>query len=251
MDALADLEDRRDRRDRPQRRRRVVAVFAGQLQRQVAAERVAGHRDGRQAVDRRQLVDDVPGVGGQARVEQAGRQMLGVAAVPLVQPHDVHAAGERLGGDAAHVVRVARAVQPVQEQMSVGCSQGRGCQWQCASTRASCRRRNSGASAEEAAESSAGCPSRRASFGGRSRSDGRGTNVSSAFMRRDLFQRSACTSVGDRRWMASKELEPKAARQTRPRKTCRLRETVGPTFAGRAGLTIAAAALHPSSAVGP
>ena len=40
--------------------------------------------------------------------------MLGVAAVPLVEPDDVHAAGERLGGHAAHVVRVARAVQTVQ-----------------------------------------------------------------------------------------------------------------------------------------
>ena len=39
--------------------RRVRAVLAGQLQRQVAAERIAGDGDRRQAVDARQLVDHV------------------------------------------------------------------------------------------------------------------------------------------------------------------------------------------------
>src|SRR5262249_50572005 len=68
--ALADLENRRDRGDRYQRARRAIAVLAGELQREVAAERVAGDRDRRQAVDLGELLDDVTRVGGQARVKQ-------------------------------------------------------------------------------------------------------------------------------------------------------------------------------------
>src|SRR5438876_7248544 len=40
--------------------------------------------------------------------------MLGIAAVTLIEPDDVHAAVERLRGEAAHVMGVARAVQTVQ-----------------------------------------------------------------------------------------------------------------------------------------
>ena len=114
-----------------------VAVLAGQLQREIAAERIAGDGDRRQAVDARQLVDDVRGVGGQAGMKQPGGQMLGVAAVALVQAHDVHAARERLRGDAAHVVRVARSVQAVQRDERRRAPTARGCQWQSATTRAS------------------------------------------------------------------------------------------------------------------
>src|SRR2546427_3728785 len=47
-------------------------------------------------------------------MEKSGREVLGVAAVPLVEAHDVHAACERFRGNPAHVVRVARPVQAVQ-----------------------------------------------------------------------------------------------------------------------------------------
>ncbi len=42
--------------------------------------------------------------------------MFRVAAVALVQPHDIHAARERFGRDTTHVVRVARPIQAVQHQ---------------------------------------------------------------------------------------------------------------------------------------
>ena len=47
-------------------------------------------------------------------MEQPFGQVLGVAAVALVQPHDIHPTRERLGGEPAHVMRVARPVQAVQ-----------------------------------------------------------------------------------------------------------------------------------------
>ena len=112
--ALADLDDRRHGGDADQRRRRAAAVLARELQREVPAERIAGDRDRRQPVDVGQLVHDVRGVGGQPRVKEPFRQMLRIAAVALVQPHDVHAARERFRGEAAHVVRAARSVQAVQ-----------------------------------------------------------------------------------------------------------------------------------------
>ena len=97
-----------------QRPRRMCPVFGGELQRDVAAERVARDRDRRQSINLAQLVDDVRGVGGQPGVKQADRQLLGVAAVALVEAHDVQAAAKRLGGEAAHVVGLARSVEPVQ-----------------------------------------------------------------------------------------------------------------------------------------
>src|ERR1700724_1993119 len=42
--------------------------------------------------------------------------MFRIAAVPLVQPQDVHAPRERLCGEALHVVRLARPVQAVQRE---------------------------------------------------------------------------------------------------------------------------------------
>ena len=42
------------------------------------------------------------------------RQVLRAAAVALVEPDDVEAGGKRLVGDAAHVMRLARSLEPVQ-----------------------------------------------------------------------------------------------------------------------------------------
>ena len=71
---------------------------------------------------------------------------------------DVEAGAERLVGDATHVVRVARPFEAVQQRRASGASHGRGCQWQCASTRVSLRRRNSAASPAAAAGTIAGGP---------------------------------------------------------------------------------------------
>src|SRR5438876_11389640 len=48
-------------------------------------------------------------------MKQAGRQMLRSAAVPLIQPDDVHSALERLCRNPLHVMRVARGIQSMQE----------------------------------------------------------------------------------------------------------------------------------------
>ena len=96
--------------------RRVVAVFTRELQRQISSERVAGDADGSEAVDVREFVHDESRVRRQSGVKEACREMLGVPAVSLVEPHDVHALLERLGRDAAHVVRVARCVEAVQQK---------------------------------------------------------------------------------------------------------------------------------------
>ncbi len=45
VDALRDLDDRRDGRNGSHGARRVAAVLAGELEREVAAQRVAGHGD--------------------------------------------------------------------------------------------------------------------------------------------------------------------------------------------------------------
>src|ERR1700674_1903486 len=92
------------------------AVLACKLEGEIPAERVAGDADRRQAVDRAQLVDHVRGVSRETGMKQAGRKMFRIAAVPLVQPQDVHASRERLRGEALHVVRVARPVQAVQRE---------------------------------------------------------------------------------------------------------------------------------------
>src|SRR5438552_1189493 len=47
-------------------------------------------------------------------MKQADRQLLRVAAIALVEAHDVQAATKRFGGKPAHVVRVARSVESVQ-----------------------------------------------------------------------------------------------------------------------------------------
>jgi hypothetical protein len=115
-DAIADLENRRHRRHAAQRGRRGTAVLAGELQREVAPERVTGDHHRSNAIHRRQLADHVFRVGREPGMEQTGREMLGAAAVPLVQAYDAHAAGEGLGAEALHVVGVARAVEAMERE---------------------------------------------------------------------------------------------------------------------------------------
>ena len=67
-----------------------LSAIRCELQREVPAERISDDGDGRQLIDCRQLVDDVPGVGSEAGVKQTGREVLGVATIALVETHDVH-----------------------------------------------------------------------------------------------------------------------------------------------------------------
>ena len=93
-----------------------VAQLAGQLHGDVAAERVAGHGEARQPVAIAQLGQHAQRIGGQPRVIEPARQVLGAAAIALVEPDDVESGGEGLLGQAAHVMRFARALETVQRQ---------------------------------------------------------------------------------------------------------------------------------------
>ena len=97
-------------------RRERVADLAGELQRQVAAQRVAGDGHCRDAIAYDQFVQHEQRIVRQPGVIQAARQMLRLAAVALVQAHDVPARRKGLLGHAAHVVRRARAFEAVQQQ---------------------------------------------------------------------------------------------------------------------------------------
>ena len=127
--ALADFDDRRHRGDADQRCGRV----ARRTRRRASApgcRRASSRRRRSPAdpVDRHQFVDDVRGVGGQAGMEQPFREMLRVAAVALVQAHDVHAARERLRrrGRACSAPRSIRSGRAARS--SVACVHGCACQ---------------------------------------------------------------------------------------------------------------------------
>ena len=112
-DARRQIHRRRDGADGPQGVRR---RGAGQPEREVAAQGVARHGHRRKPVDRGQLPDDRGRIRREARVVEAAREVLGLPAVALVEQHHVEAAGERLVGEPAHVVRPARPLEPVQGQ---------------------------------------------------------------------------------------------------------------------------------------
>src|SRR4029453_10106378 len=48
-------------------------------------------------------------------MEQTRREVLGIPAVALVEPYDVHPARETFRCDAAHVMRIARSVQAMED----------------------------------------------------------------------------------------------------------------------------------------
>ena len=102
---------RRQRRPAPGRRQ----PLAGELQREIAAERVAGEGEARQAIVAGEDTHHLERVGGQPRVVEPATQVLGAAAIALVETHDVEAAGPGLVGHAAHVVPVTRPLEAVQQ----------------------------------------------------------------------------------------------------------------------------------------
>src|SRR6266545_3980742 len=114
VDAVRDLEDRRHGAHCPQRARRVRAEISRQLQREVSSQRVAGDDDAVDAVARADLVHHKDRIVRQPRVIEAGREVLGAAAVALVQEHGIESCGVCLFGDPRHVMRGARALETVQ-----------------------------------------------------------------------------------------------------------------------------------------
>ena len=94
----------------------MIAELACQPNRKIPAERVARHADLPNPVDIHEFAHDSEWIRRQARVIQARRQMLGSAAVALVQQHRVPASARGLRCKTAHVMRLTRAFESVQGQ---------------------------------------------------------------------------------------------------------------------------------------
>ena len=142
--------------------------LAGELQRQIAAERVAG--DGERVGCRSRSISSRitnSGIVRQPGVIEAARQVLGAAAIPLVQPDDVPAGGPGLVGHAAHVVRDAGALEAVQQQQRRVVLRPRRASGSAPARARRRRRRSTGRPAQAAAETGAAWPTRRASACGR------------------------------------------------------------------------------------
>ena len=116
LHARGQIHRRRHGADGLQLREPLVAELARQLQRQVAAERVAGDGQLPDAFGPDQLAHDEQRVVRQTRVVQPAGEMFGVAAVPLIEADHIPAGGPRLVGDAGDVVSEARALEAVQQQ---------------------------------------------------------------------------------------------------------------------------------------
>src|SRR3954470_1947102 len=114
-DAFGELNDGGDRTHALQRGRRRTAVVSGELEREVAAKRVAGDH---YPIDpfTSDFCDDVGGVGGEAGMVQPVAQGFGAAAVPLIEQEHVESACVRLRRNSPHVVGGARAFETMQHQ---------------------------------------------------------------------------------------------------------------------------------------
>src|SRR5207237_9712986 len=102
--------------DAAQLRRRRRSEIAGELQREVAAKRVAGDRDRWEAIYLDELAHHEMRIMRETRMVQAVGERFGAATIALIQAHRVKARGERLIGEDAHVMRGARALHAVQQQ---------------------------------------------------------------------------------------------------------------------------------------
>ena len=116
LHAVFEFDHRRDRGKSLHLWKLLGAQFAGQFHRDIATQRIARHGESRQAVAVAQLPQDEERIGREPRVIEPARQVLGTAAIALIEADDVEAGGQGLVGHAAHVVREARAFQPVQHQ---------------------------------------------------------------------------------------------------------------------------------------
>ena len=116
-----------------------------------------------------QLAQHEQRIVGQAGVVEAAREMLGLAAVALIETYNIPARGKGLVGHAAHVVRSARALEAVQEQQR---RMARGLGMPVTMREHTCVGRDVEETRRQAmavAERSAALPTRRSSGRGRSR----------------------------------------------------------------------------------
>ena len=114
--AFRQVDRRRHGADAAQLLRRRRSEIAGELQREVAAKRVAGDRDRSEAIYLDELAHHEMRIMRETRMVQAVGERFGAATIALIQAHRIEARGERLIGEAAHVMRGARALQAVQQQ---------------------------------------------------------------------------------------------------------------------------------------
>jgi len=105
---------RRHRADGLQFAWRLIAEVAGQLERQIATQRIARNREGANPVADDQFAQDEKRIVGQPRVVQTAREVLGIPAVALVQSDDVPAARPCLVCHPSHVMGEAGAFQSMQ-----------------------------------------------------------------------------------------------------------------------------------------
>src|SRR2546429_5016839 len=103
------------RADRAHSRRRGRAQFARHLGDQISSHRVSREKDLFESVAVREFFKDGAIVTTHTGIVKRRSKRFGAAAIPLVQPHDMKAAVKRFLGDASHVIRIARAFQPMHQ----------------------------------------------------------------------------------------------------------------------------------------
>ena len=107
------IDRRTTRRDRSKLRRRLRSPLSRQLQHDVAAHREADQRQARNAVARDDLARHRRDIVRQPRVIEHRSERVRAATVALVVADHIHPRGQRLLGDAEHVLRIARPFEPV------------------------------------------------------------------------------------------------------------------------------------------
>ena len=112
--ARRQIQRRSHRHHCPQFIRRVAAQFSRHFQHQISAHRKSHRKHFRHAVLLDQFGYHRQHVAAEPRMVQRVRHLLGPAAIPLVQPHDVEPGHPRFLRGPANVARIARALQSVQ-----------------------------------------------------------------------------------------------------------------------------------------
>ena len=104
-----------DRRDRAKLVRTCASPFARKFQHQIAAHGISRQSETGDVV----LLDQILGHGsdvlGSSGMVKRGSQRLGAAAVALIHPDHVHAAGKTFGGNPQHVGGIARAFKAMDD----------------------------------------------------------------------------------------------------------------------------------------
>ena len=96
-----------------QRSRRRLAIFPRHLRHEISAHRISREKDLRESVALRQLLKNRAIVSAHSGVIKRWSQRLRPTAIPLVQSHHMKPALKSLFRDAKHIIRIARALQPM------------------------------------------------------------------------------------------------------------------------------------------